>query len=191
MLKTAGAIALAGGLALLAGCGPRTPPPTINASMTQVMAPNAQTVWDTTSRAFNARGDGLDSAKLTAADWAQLEKAGQAMQARALVMAMPGHVTVAGPRETIMGAEAAQGPSKVGTAWDAASAKEIQARIDADPALFSERAKILAQAGEAILTASRTRDAKKLYDVSSNLDEVCDGCHAKFWGTDEPPPFPK
>jgi hypothetical protein len=21
------------------------------------------------------------------------------------------------------------------------------------------------------------------------MDAVCDGCHEKFWGTDEPPPF--
>jgi len=36
--------------------------------------------------------------------------------------------------------------------------------------------------------AAKTRDIKTVYRVSSGLDEVCDGCHKPFWGTDDPPP---
>jgi hypothetical protein len=175
---------------LLAGCGPKSPAPTVNASMTQVMAPHAQTVWDATSRAFNARGDGLDGAKLSAQDWAEIGKAGAAMRDRALVLAAARRLTVTAPGERIMGEEAAPAGTTKKT-WDAANAKQIQALIDKNPALFAQHARQLAFAGDTLVRASRTRDVHALYSVSSNLDEVCDGCHQPFWGTDEPPPFPK
>ncbi len=191
MLKRAGVIALASGVLLLAGCGPKTPAPTVNASMTQIMAPQTQTIWDISSHAFNAKGDGLDPSKISSADWTQLEAAGRALRDRALVLATAKHVTAAAPGEHIMGQEAAGAASKIGHEWDAANAKRVQALIDANPTLFAQRARVLADAGDTIVKAVPTRDVSKLYEVSSNMDEVCDGCHQKFWGTDEPPPFPR
>ncbi len=191
MLNRVGVIAVASCVLLLAGCGPKTPTPTVNASMTEVMAPNTQTIWDISSRAFNAKGDGLDPSKISSADWAQLGAAGRALRDRAQVLANASHVTAAAPNEHIMGADAAGAPSKIGHEWDAANAKRVQAMIDANPALFAERARVLAEAGDAIVKAAPTRDVSKLYEVSSGMDEVCDGCHQKFWGTDEPPPFPR
>ena len=189
MLKRVGVIVLAMGVLSLAGCGPKTP--TVNESMTKVMAPSAQTIWDITSKAFNAKGDGLDASKISAAEWAQLESAGRQLHDRALVLATAKHVKATAKGETIMGGEASGAPSKIGHDWDAASAQGVQAMIDADPALFAKRARILAEAGDTVVKAAPARDVHALYSVSSNLDEVCDGCHQKFWGTDEPPPFPK
>ncbi len=41
------------------------------------------------------------------------------------------------------------------------------------------------------MKAAKTKDVQTVYRVSSGLDGVCDGCHEKFWGTDENPPYPK
>ena len=191
MFKTVGAIAVASCVLLLAGCGPKAPTPTVNDSMTKVMAPHTQTIWDITSNAFNAKGDGLDPSKISSADWARLEAAGRALRDRALVLAEAKHVTAAAPGEHIMGQEAAGAASKIGHEWDAANATRVQAMIDANPALFAERARVLADAGDTIVKAVPTRNVSKLYEVSSGMDEVCDGCHQKFWGTDDPPPFPR
>jgi hypothetical protein len=188
MLKRAGAILLA--MAALTGCSPQPKTPTVNASMTQVMSPNAQTIWDITSRAFNDKGDGLVASKITPADWAQLEKAGQQLKDRATVLATAKHVTAASSGETIMGQDASP-PGKTKQTWDAASAKQIQALIDANPEGFAQHARVLAEAGDTLVKASRTRDVKTLYAVSANMDEVCDGCHQPFWGTDDPPPVAK
>ncbi|MGZ3273425.1 MAG: hypothetical protein ACXU82_20260 [Caulobacteraceae bacterium] len=200
MLKTMGAVLLAAGVLTAAGSGAgiaKTAPkpakaaavPTVNNSMTQVMAVQAQTIWDISSKAFNNRGDGLDPRKLDANDWKKLGEAGRLMKERATLLATARHVVAAGPDEHILGEEAAHGGVK--KTWDAASAKQIQALIDAQPKKFSEHAWTLARAAESLEKAARTRDVKTVYKVSANLDEDCDGCHKPFWGTDEPPAPPK
>ena len=172
----------------LAGCG-RKPAPSVNAEMTQVMSPQAQTVWDITSRAFNADGDGLDESKISPADWVKLGKAGRLMKARSRALAKTKHVAVVHPGETVLGAFAAPGgPTK--QTWDAANDTQILAMIEANPILFAQRARVMTEAADTLVKASLNKDVRKLYEVSSNLDEVCDGCHQKFWGTDEPPPLP-
>jgi len=167
------------------------PTPTINESMTKVMSIQAQTIWDTTSRAFNARGDGLEASKVSAKDWTALAEAGRLMKERATELATNPDIVVATPGQTIMGADYAGQPAAIGHTWDAASAAQIQTRIAANRALFVQRARNLAKSGADLEKASKTKDVKTLYRVSSGLDEDCDSCHKPFWGTDEPPPFPK
>ena len=165
-------------------------PPTINDSMTKVMSTNAQTIWDISSKAFNARGDGLVAAKVTAKDWAQVADAAQAMNTRGLYLAKAPHaLVVAATDEQVLGEDASHGGAK--KTWDAASRQQIKGLIEANPALFTKRANILATAMADLVKGSKTRDIKVLYRVSSNLDEYCDGCHQPFWGTDDPPPVPK
>ena len=186
MFKPVGAIAIASVLILLCGCGGKAP--TINESMTKVVQPQAEIIWNVTSRAFNAKGDGLDGSKITAADWAALADAGAKIRDRAQAIADAPHVTVATADETIMGQNASHAGTK--QTWDAASVKQVQGLIDANPKLFAQHARVLADAGDKVVKSSATHDAALLYSVSANLDEVCDGCHQPFWGTDEPPPFP-
>jgi hypothetical protein len=200
MFKDNAPIFMIAGLLLLSGCDrndgaaeaaaiPSTP--TINDSMTKVMSVQGQTIWDISSNAFNARGDGLVRSKVSAKDWIRVAEAGRQLGDRASVLAEARQITVSGPGEAIMGADAASQKGAIGHAWDAASAGQIQARIDANRPLFAQRARVLAQAGNDLVKASRTKDIKTLYRVSSGMDDVCDGCHKPFWGTDEPPPFPK
>ena len=179
------------GLAALAGAvgfaSHSASPPTINDSMTKVMAVNAQTIWDISSHAFNAKGDGLVARKVTPKDWAQLADAGRQMKARALLLAQaPATLVVTAPEEHVLGEDASHPGAKA--TWDAASPRQIKALIDGNPALFKKRAMILANAAGDLEKAARTRDVRVLYRVSSNLDEYCDGCHKPFWGTDDPPP---
>ena len=187
MLNRAGAIVLASGvLLLLSACAPKPTTPTINESMTKVMAVHAQTIWDMTSKAFNDKGDGLDASKLSDQDWARLAYAGQQLSDRALVLANAAHVTVKGEGETVMGEDI----NHQGQPGDAATAKEIQGFIDANPGLFADKARKLAESGTDLVKAAKTKDVAVAYRVSAGLDEVCDGCHEKFWGTDEPPEYP-
>lgn len=162
--------------------------PTVNASMTQVMSVNAQTIWDISSKAFNKRGDGLVASKISAKDWVQLADAAKAIKARALLLAQEPHsLAVTGRDEHVLGEEFSHGGVK--HTYDAANAAQIKALIAANPKLFARKAMILVEASDSLMAAARRRDVRGLYKVSSRLDELCDGCHEPFWGTDEPPPI--
>jgi len=187
MLNKVGLATLLAGTLLAAGCA-KQGTPTINESMTHVMQPEAQTVWDITSRAFNAKGDGLDASLIKPADWIRLAKAGRKLRDRAKLLAdNPRTIQVRAPGEQIMGEAASH--AGVRQTYEAASPGQIKAYIDANPGLFAERARVLEKAGDDLLKAAHKHDIATVYGVSSNFDEVCDGCHEKFWGTDEPPPF--
>jgi hypothetical protein len=188
MRKILGAIAAGSAVAAAFGLAAQSAaPPSVNDSMTKVMSTNAQTIWDISSKAFNYRGDGLDGSKVSAKDWAQVEEAAKAMNARALFLAKAPHsLVIAKADEQILGEEASRGGRK-GT-YDAANRQQIKALINANPALFTKRANILAKAMADLAKGSKTHDIKVFYRVSSNLDEYCDGCHQPFWGTDDNPP---
>jgi hypothetical protein len=194
MLKRLGVAAAVLGVLLVAGCGRKAPPPpapapTIHDSMTEVMAPTAQTIWDISSQAFNDRGDGLVGSKISAQDWAKLEDAGRQLGDRARILAAaPSKLVVVPPGEQIMGQDASH-PGVKGE-WDAASPEQVRRLIQADPAHFAERARNLANVGDTLVKAAQTKDVQTFYKISSHLDEDCDSCHQPFWGTDEPPPFP-
>ncbi len=181
--------AMLAGAAYAAGTAKPAAAPTVNDSMTKVMSVNAQTIWDISSKAFNHRGDGLDARKLTAKDWEQLRDAARLINERATLLAKADTLVVAGPGEHLLGEEAAHGGIK--KTWDAASPKQVQELIEADRKGFNKHAVTLARGMADLERASKTRDVKVLYRVSAGLDEMCDGCHQPFWGTDDPPPPPK
>ena len=179
MLKRLMVAALVLGAVLAAGCSRKPPAPTVHASMVEIVAPSAQVIWDITNRAYNEKGDGFVASKISSADWDKLSAAGQRLNDRGALLSKTAHIRSAVPGATIMG----EGGG------DAAGAKQVQAFIDANPALFAQRARILADAGLTIVKASKTHDIAPLYEVASGMDEVCDGCHKPFWGTDDPPPW--
>ena len=176
-MKSVAFTVLAAAAVLAAGCGRKPPAPTVHASMTEVVAPQAQTIWDITNRSFNKAGDGLDPSKISPADWIKLDAAGRQLSDRARVLAKARNVTAAAPGAEIMG-DGARGAPTV---------QQIQAFIDADRAGFAEHARILAKAGDTVAKAAKAKDVAPLFRVASGLDEVCDGCHEKYWGSDQPP----
>jgi len=185
-------VVLAAVLLALCGCQKKEAAHTINDSMTKIMEPNAETIWDTMSKAYNDKGDALDAAKLSDADWQKMADASAKLRDRAQEMIDNAKdTTVAAANEPILGSQAVGKVGPAGKDWDAVSADTIKKRIDAKPDLFAEKAKVLLDAANGMNRASTSKDAVLLHKVASGLDEVCDGCHEPFWGTDEPPPFPK
>ena len=187
---TTGIIILAAATALY-GCTRKEETPTINAMMTGVMEPKMEKIWGVASKAYNDVGDGLVAAKISDADWKDVGENSRLIKERAEIMASAQHIVVASANEPIMGSQAVGTKSTSGPAWDPVNAATVQARIDAKPDLFRQKAKVLVDAADAILRASQTKDVALFYKAASGMDEVCDGCHEPFWGTDEAPPFPK
>lgn len=184
-----GSIAVLGAAALALFACTKQQAPTINASMAGVMEPKAEKIWGIVSAAYNDVGDALVASKISDKDWQEVAEASRLMKERAEFLAGTDRPIVAGADEPIMGSQAVGQKGQIGKAWDAVSARTVQARIDAKPDLFRQKAQALVAATDALQRASQTKDAALLYKVASDLDEVCDSCHEPFWGTDEPPPL--
>jgi len=85
-------LALSFGLITLCACD-RKPDVVLQKTMTDVIAPQAQLVWDLANTAQDDDGK-ADGSKLTDADWAKIAEAGQKIkdQATALTQAARGRI---------------------------------------------------------------------------------------------------
>lgn len=187
MVRASTAVLAAAAALALYGCAHKEAAPTVNASMTGVMEPKAEKIWGIASKAYNDVGDGLVAEKISEDDWKEIGEAGRALKERATLLATAPHIVVANANEPILGSQAVGQKGRLGAAWEAVGAQTIQKRIDANPAGFQAKARVLVDAADGLVRASQTKDAALFYKVASGMDEVCDGCHEPFWGTDEPP----
>ncbi len=165
-----GLLALGGAAVLAVTAQAADAPLYLQALMKDVVAPQAQVLWDVGNLAFDDDGN-PDVSKVTAEDWTKLASAAEAMKAASLAMADAPRIAVT-PEGGKLQDEGAPG---------VVTARQVQAFIDADPKDFAAHARILADVSEALLEASRTRDAQTLGDASGRLDEACEACHIKYW----------
>lgn len=161
---------LAGTILTIAAVHAQTPAPTIHEAMKNVIAPQAQILWDVGNEAMDDNGT-PDAKRLSAAQWGQIATAGQKVQDMSLALAMARPLKVVGPGAAIQG----EGDP------NSSSATQVQGFVDADPAGFAEQARKLAAVAGDFVAAGKARDAAKLGLVSGNLDQVCEDCHMRYW----------
>jgi hypothetical protein len=137
--------------------------------MKDVVAPQANTLWDVGNRGMDDNGN-PSGKQLSAKDWTNLGSSAQAMKDAAIAMMAPG-IKAAAPGFKLDG----EGSPGVATVAD------IQAAIDKDPKGFSAHAKDLADVSDLFLAASKGTDATKLLEAAGKLDTVCENCHMKYW----------
>lgn len=144
--------------------------PNLHELMKKIVAVQAQAIWDVGNQAQDDKGN-PDPSKLKPADWSRVVSAGTQMKQVAQALAAAGHVMAAGPGQKIDGEG---GP-------DAPTAKQVQGFIDANPQVFRAFAQALSVSMDQIVAAAQAKNAAKLFDVSGNLDQICEDCHVKFW----------
>jgi cytochrome c556 len=142
------------------------PPLILQTLMTQRIAPGADTLWAVGNRAMTDEGD-VDATRLGPADWAELREAATDMKAAALAMGAAEHIEIV--------------PAGTSLPDGSATASEIRAFIDRDPAAFSSASRDLAEVSEQFIVAAGTRDSAALGEASTRLNAVCEACHARFW----------
>jgi hypothetical protein len=175
----ASALLLCGGLIAVsvhAGGAPSTAP-NVYDLMKNVVAVQAQVIWDTGNQAQDDQGN-PDASKLKSADWGQLVSAGSKLKQAAQSLAQADHIMAAAPGQKLDG-EGAPG---------AFGAKQVQSAIDANPKAFRALAQALAVSMDQVVTAAQKKDAAKLFDVSGRLDQICEDCHVQFWYPDQKTP---
>lgn len=148
----------------------QAPAPTVLASMKDVIAPQANILWEVGNKALDDDGN-PDASRIAAGDWDRLAAAGQRMREMSVALATAERLAVAAPGEKIDGEGGPEG----------ASAAQVQVFIDADRVGFAQHARALEAAAASFVTAAQAKDAAKVAEVAGTLDQVCEACHAKFW----------
>ena len=160
-------LGLAAAFALIAATQAGDGPAVVYTVMKDVVAPQADRLWDVGNRGMNDDGE-PDASQLSAQDWEKLADAAGAMKAAATSLANTDGLTVVPPGV------------KIGEDGGA-TAEQVRQYIDSDPAGFALHATELAEVSEGYLQAAATRDPVKLAAAAERMDVVCEACHARYW----------
>jgi len=145
--------------------------PNLHDLMKKIVAVQAQAIWDVGNQAQDDKGN-PDASKLKPADWGRVVTAGTQVRQVAQTLAKADHLMASAPGQKIDGE---------GGSPDAPTAKQVQGYIDANPQVFRAFAQALSGSMDQIVAAAQAKNAQKLFDVSGNLDQICEDCHVKFW----------
>jgi cytochrome c556 len=153
-------------------------PPNLHDLMKKIVAVQAQVIWDVGNQAQDDKGN-PDASKLKPTDWTKIVTAGTQVKTVAQTLAKADHVMASAPGQKIDGE---------GGSPDAPTAKQVQGYLDANPQVFRAFAQALSVSMDQIVGAAQAKNAQKLFDVSGNLDQICEDCHVKFWYPNQPVP---
>jgi hypothetical protein len=151
--------------------------PNLHDLMKNVVAIQAQVIWDVGNQAQDDQGN-PDASKLKAADWTRIVNAGGKVKQAAQALGQVEHVMAAAPGQKL------EGEGNPGTF----GAKQVQSAIDANPKVFRAFAQALSVSMDQIVAAAQAKDAAKVFDVSGRLDQVCEDCHVQFWYPEQKTP---
>lgn len=138
--------------------------------MKEIVAPQAQVLWDISAKAMNDQGD-PDGTAMTAADWDAIGKAASALDEASKKLAVAKVINVVEPGQKIQDEDVNGSPT----------AAKVQGYVDADKAVFAAMSEAMANNAQGFIEAAKNRDAVKLSEVSGELDAVCETCHKQFW----------
>jgi hypothetical protein len=61
------------------------------------------------------------------------------------------------------------------------TAEQSEQAIQADRETFESFASALRDVGKSMLSAADTQNTQRILDAGDTMDQVCEGCHLKFW----------
>jgi cytochrome c556 len=139
----------------------------VRAVMQQRVNPAMLAIWAVGNNALNDEG-GIDPKLMDAGKWAQVAEAADQLAAVGKDMAGAGSFIAAAPDNR----EVADGEIAM---------TAVQQHIDGDPAGLKQMAAAFADHAQRLATAARAQDAASAGDLISEMDGVCETCHARYW----------
>jgi hypothetical protein len=139
----------------------------VRAAMQNGINPAMTSIWDVSNDAVSDDG-GIDPALMDDAKWTQIEDGAGRLSASARVLAQGSAFLASAPDNVLV----AEGEVEMA---------EIQKHLDRDPQGFARMAAELADHAAKLAAAARAKDAATAGRLVSELDGVCEGCHARYW----------
>lgn len=139
----------------------------VRSAMQQGVNPAMLAIWDVGNNALNDEG-GIDPALMDDAKWASVAEAADRLAEVGKGMAAAESFIAAAPGNR----EVADGEIAMAA---------VQQHIDADPAGLKQMAAAFAEHSERLAAAARAKDAGTAGGLISEMDGVCETCHARYW----------
>jgi hypothetical protein len=170
-------------LACFAGCNQAEPPQAAVTSapgqlqpiagiqdiMAYMIDPAADFLWESVSTNVTEAGT-EEKQPRTADEWNQVRKQAIILTEAANLILMEGrHVAREGQHLEDHGT-----PGNL-------TAEQSEQAIEADRATFESFASALRGVGKSMLAAADTQNTQSILDAGDTMDQVCEGCHLKFW----------
>jgi len=173
------AIAIAGSLG---ACGKAEPPAAASSTpsaikltagiqdiMRDMIDPAADFLWESVSITETAEGV-EEKQPRTDEEWAEVRK-------QALILAESANLLLLDGRHVAREGKQLEDHGTPGNL----TAEEAEKAIAADRATFVAFGQALHDVGVQFLEAAEQRSPQRIMDAGETLDQVCEGCHLKFW----------
>jgi hypothetical protein len=162
------------------GCGRQEPSPPAQPSpfepsagiqdiMAYMIDPAADFLWDSVSTTVNEQGT-QEKQPRTDAEWNEVRR-------NAIIVAESANLLMIEGRHVAKEGKQLEDHGTPGNL----TAAEAELAIAADRAGYVSFAQALHEVGESMVAAADARDVQALFDAGNTLDQVCEGCHLKFW----------
>jgi hypothetical protein len=131
--------------------------------------PSADALWDSVGTYVDKHGT-ENRQPHTPEQWAE-------MRGRAVILAEAANLLMMEGRQVAIAGHEVEDTGTPGNL----TAAQAQAAIDKDRAVFLSFARALGDVAAQMIKATEEKNAAALWDQGAALDEVCEGCHLKFW----------
>ncbi|MBM0107701.1 hypothetical protein JM946_23400 [Steroidobacter sp. S1-65] len=181
-LKVVAAMTLAGALAACsqaespaAGLAPAATSSSIELTagiqdiMHDMIEPSAEFLWESVGVTETAEGV-EEKQPRTDEEWAELRR-------HSIIIAESANLILMNGRHVVREGKLLDDHGTPGNL----TAEQVEQAIAADRATFESFGRALHEVGVTFLKAAEKRDTKAIMDAGETMDEVCEGCHLKFW----------
>ena len=144
-----------------------TPVLSVKELMQHIVDPQADLAFDAVSVDVGPKGV-VETKPTTDEDWTRIERGMWVLAEASSLLKMPRKM-------------APDGEGNVEPGGPELTPAQIEAKVKAEPALWSSHADQLRTEAMKIVAIVKARDAQKLFDAGSALDRACEGCHLDFW----------
>ena len=149
---------------------PLTPVLSVKELMDYIIDPTADWIFDAAVVDVSAKGV-QTTAPTSDEDWLRIERGVLLLAESSNLLKMARPMAPPGPIA----------PRPAGEPAPELSPHEIEAKVNANRALWNDHADGLRKAALASLPMVRARNADALFQIGGEIDKACENCHLEFW----------
>src|SRR5262249_20790948 len=146
--------------------GDMKPVVSVKELMEHMIDPAADYIFDSVATVIDPKGNVIEKAPKTEADWEKLRIGAVTLADGAYLLKVQRPFTPAGDENNSVGPDATE-----------LSPAQIMAKVKNDPVEWNARIEALRNVGLEVLEIAKRKNTAELWDASENLDEACEACH--------------